>query len=272
MQHVILGRGNLGQALNRAIYRETKRSPIVLNRAEVSTMAFGDSEDTWIWNTEGFGSVGECKKDPISAFDCHVKRVHDLVHKFPLSNIVCFSTNYVAKDPYSSEHSRQLTSQYAISKALMEEVIRLSRNFKPNIWAIRVANLYSKYKPWDSFAGRLLKARKNGASISLPLSTMIPTETDWLADQLMNRFQTFHYYDAILGLAPNGQISTNQFGQFILGESLPISEDLERPVDAKIHNSWVGNPVTETWFDVFNKAREYRSQLGLGEFNYSKPD
>jgi hypothetical protein len=266
MQHVILGQGNLGQALNRAVYRKTGTSPIVFHRTPIESIEIKDSKDVWIWNTEGFGSVGECKKDPKGAFECHVQRVHDLIHKFPESNLVCFSTNYVAESRVSDNHSRNLGSHYAVTKAMMEELIRLEHKFKQNLWAIRVANLYSKYKPWDSFAGRLLKAQQNGNTISLPASLMIPTETDWLADQLMKRFESLRYYEPIIGLAPGCSISTNDFGRFILGRELPLSMDTERPMNALIKNSFINDPVTETWFDVFNQAREYRSQLGLQEY------
>ena len=267
MQHVILGRGNLGQALNRAVYRKTGTSPIVFHKIPIENIEIKDSEDVWIWNTEGFGSVGECKKDPKGAFECHVQRVHDLIHEFPRSNIVCFSTNYVAESRTSYNHARNLSSHYALTKAMMEELIRLERNFKRNVWAIRVANLYSKYKPWDSFAGRLLKAKQNGATISLPESTMIPTETDWLAEQLMIRFESLKYYEPIIGLAPRSGISTNGFGRFILDTELPVSEDNERPINALISNSFINEPIVDTWYDVFNQAREYRGQLGLPEYH-----
>ncbi len=270
MQHVVLGRGNLGQSLNRAVYRKTGSSPIVFHRKPINEIEITDSESTWIWNTEGFGSVSECKNDPYGAFDCHVRRVHDLIHKFPKSNLVCFSTNYVAESRSSYNHSRNLSSHYAVTKAMMEELIRLEYNFKKNVWAVRVANLYSKYKPWDSFAGRLLKANQGGREIRLPESIMIPTETDWLADQLMNRFESLKYYEPIVGLAPRCGISTNDFGRFLLGQEIPVSKDLERPMNALIGNSFITDPVTDTWFDVFNKAREYRGQLGLPE--YSPPE
>lgn len=266
MQHVVLGRGNLGQSLNRSIYRKTGSSPIVFHRTPISDIEIVDSENTWIWNTEGFGSVGECKNDPYGAFDCHVRRVHDLIHRFPKSNIVCFSTNYVSEGRSSYNHSRTLESHYAVTKAMMEELIRLEHHFKKNVWAVRVANLYSKYKPWDSFAGRLLKAKQSGREIRLPESTMIPTETDWLADQLMKRYESLKYYEPIVGLAPRSGISTNAFGRFILGQDIPVSEDHERPMNALIGNSFITDRVEETWWDVFNDAREYRGQLGLPEF------
>jgi len=261
MQHVILGRGNLGQALNGAIYRKTGRSPIVLNRAEVHMIDIKDNENVWFWNTEGFGSVGECKKDPVGAFDCHVRRVHDLIHKFPRSNIICFSTNYVSVDNAIGE--RNLASHYSVTKALMEELVLMESRNKKNLWAVRVANLYSKYKPWDSFAGRLLKAHKNGNPISLPLNTMIPTDTDWLANQLIENLDNFQGKEPILGLAPNDVVTTHHFGQFVLGTYLSVSQDKDRPMDARIENSF---EVTETWYDVFNQAVDYRLPLGLGSY------
>lgn len=265
MTHIILGKGNLGQALNRSIYRNTKQSPAVSHREKVVEikLRFEDNENTWIWVTEGFGSVGECKKDSIGAFDLHVRKTFELIQKFPKSNIVFFSTNYVADENnvVSSIHPKHFGSEYANSKALMENVIRFAQKNKPNVWPIRVANLYSKYSPWNSFAGRLIKAREAGDVISLPENLMLPTDTDWLADRLVDNMHKFKEYE-IMSIVPTGAVSTKKFGELILGETVGLGKDIERPMNARMFNTFPHHP---NWIEVWNAAVEYRKALDLPE-------
>jgi dTDP-4-dehydrorhamnose reductase len=267
MKHIILGKGNLGQALNRAVYHHTNESPITSYResAEDLSKRIVDSEENWIWVTEGFGSVGECKKDPFGAFDLHVRKTHELIHRFPKSNLVFFSTNYVvpSNDPAAQQHTFELGSEYAVSKAMLENVVRLARNHKKNVWAIRVANLYSKYNPWNSFAGRLLKAKQDGKTITLPMNVMIPTDTDWLADRLMDRFDLLQHFEPIIGMAPIGSVTTHKLGELVLNQELGTGVDTERPMNSTIRDSFWGH--TATWYQVWNQAVEYRKALGLSE-------
>jgi dTDP-4-dehydrorhamnose reductase len=262
MKHIVLGKGNLGQALNRAIYRETNTSPVVSYREEVQTITdrVADHGDLWVWVTEGFGSVGECKKDPYGAFDLHVKRVHEIIHRFPKSNLVFFSTNYVA-----GPKSESLLSEYASSKALMETVVNNARYLskRTNIWGVRVANLYSKYSPWKSFAGRLMKAREAGNTIKLPTNAMIPTDTDWLADRLMANHQGFPQLEnGIFDMGPTGDVTTKKFGEIVLGSIVDLGIDNERPYTALLEDPF---PDNTTWYDVWNSAHEYRRSLNLSE-------
>lgn len=260
MKHYVIGSGNLGSALLNTF----EGSVGLMSRKPISSYIghIQDSEDTWIWNSEGFGSVGECKADPSGAFDCHVTRVISLMNLFPKSNIVNFSTNYVVDTdiPSSGEPKRKHESYYSYTKAMMEWAIKMHP--KKNVYAVRVANLYSKYKPDSSFVGRI---KQNADKIkSLPYNELIPTDTDWLAMKLKENLHLFRYVeDKILGIAPLGSVGTKELAEIVLGRKLETSYDNERPIRARIYNTF---QINEDWKQVLHSATEYRKALGLVDF------
>lgn len=260
MKHYIIGTGNLGSALLNTF----PGSVNLRSRMPISsyTESIADGEDVWIWNSEGFGSVGECKANPTGAFDCHVNRVVALMNAFPKANIVNFSTNYVVNVdiPSSGVPKGTHESYYSYTKATMEWAIKLHP--KKNVYAVRVANLYSKYKPEASFLGRI---KQNADRInSLPDNELIPTDTDWLASKMRENLHLFHYVeDKIIGLAPTGVVSTRELAEIFLGKKLGTSMDSERPMKARIYNTF---PVHEDWKQVLQGATEYRKAVGLLDF------
>lgn len=262
MRHAIMGSGNLGCALMKQFSTGKYGVHIGFKRAEIAKIreSIGDAADIWIWNTEGFGSVAECAKDPQGAWECHVNRVAELINHFPLANIVCFSTNYVVRsDLYTSSMPKEnCESYYTYTKVMMEHAIRLAS--KSNVFAVRVANLYSQYNAQHSFAGRIL-ANKDRIT-ALPQNELIPTDTDWLASKLVENFQSFHLGGKIHAIAPKGRVSTHKLGSTILDKHLETSLDNQRPMEARMYNTI---EVQESWVDVWNLAVEYRNQLGLGK-------
>lgn len=254
MKHYVIGRGTLGQSLAKKL---DQRGHMVNLVPSGSYNLIEDREDSVIWNTIGFGSVGECKANPNEAFRVHVAMTNFLVNRHKLAELICFSTNYVVdwKRPDSGLPIDEHLSDYSYTKGMMEHAIRSSS--KNNVFAVRVANLYSAATREKSLAYRLLA---NADKItSLPENEIIPTDTDWLAEKLAHYQPTFRHLDKkILGMAPNGSIPTREFGEKVLGKPLNVSIDKERPYYTSIHNDF---HISETWQDVWAQATEYRGTL-----------
>lgn len=251
MRHFIIGRGTLGTSLYRELLSRGHEVTVVPG-AQFNTIP--DSEDHTIWNTIGYGSVGECKANPGEAFRVHVVFTNELITRHPKADLICFSTNYVvdADRPDSQFPTDDHLSVYSFTKGVMETVIRSS--LKKNVYGIRVANLYSAATRERSLAYRLLT---NAPRISsLPPNEIIPTDTDWLAAKLATYLPNLKDSGKkILGMAPLGKVSTKDFGEKVLGKQVEQSVDHERPLYTTVHNDF---DIRETWQDVWNAARDYR--------------
>lgn len=242
--NIVMGRGNLGTSLSKIfdVQCEYKKNAYQIHEK------YGDSEENWIWVTEGFGSVPDCKVNPEGAFDLHVKKTFDMINMFPKSNLVFFSTNYV------NHTVHEKPSLYAITKKLLESVVINSN--KENVYAIRVANLYSTERP--SFFSKVLDNKEK--IDSMPDNIMIPTDTDWLARKLMAFKYRFKDHK-IIEIAPSSIITTNALGEMILQKELGLSFDHERPFNALIENTF---SIKESWEEVFNES-SLRKKLKLNK-------
>ncbi len=112
-----------------------------------------------------------------------------------------------------------------------------------------------------------MKGRDAGNSIKLPTNAMIPTDTDWLADRLMTNHISFANMAKRLGsgifdMGPTEEVTTKKFGEIVLGSTVDIGIDNERPYTALFEDPF---PNNSTWYEVWNSAREYRRSLNLSE-------
>lgn len=252
-QHIILGTGNLGTALLKK-FEQTERvyvynRPVIEDIITLANLCYDENEEeieklqTIVWNTEGYGSVPECQKNPREAFEVHVMRNLDLMHGLHRNiNLINFSTNYVGNDP---------KSEYTSSKTCMEA---LTKSFpREKIITVRVANLYSKYFPLKSFQGKILK---NADKITtLPSNGMMPTDCDWLANQLCEIINKIDEYQGqVIQIAPswNGMVSANEFGKYILGKEIAETLDKSRPEWPNISNDL---DCWDNWLKVWQDAK-----------------
>lgn len=245
-KHVIMGSGNLGTALSKRLNTITYNRHNTTSIIEYANLFQSQGEEVTVWNTEGYGSVPECQKNPREAFEVHVMRNLDLMHGLNQEiNLINFSTNYVDQEP---------KSEYAASKACMES---LTKNFpRKKVISIRVANLYSKYFPLKSFQGKILK---NADKINaLPWNKMIPTDCDWLADKLcgiffsddkeINERRLNRYYNRVIQVAPNEMVDARKFGEMLLNKEITETVDESRPKFPTILNTW---DFDDTWYKVW---------------------
>lgn len=257
--HFVLGKGNLGMAIkeyytNKGVpvkFAGRKDIDIKVTIRYINIMKEGRYKIV-VWNTEGHGSIPECEKEPIKAFDTHVMRnlhlANDL-HKDIL--LINFSTNYAT--PHSLIYNK---SVYAASKAGMENIT--VNHPREKITTFRVANLYSKYFPMKSFQGKILK---NADRItSLPWNVMIPTDCDWLIKTIdENLFCPLdnidRYHKRVLEMAPKGNVSAKRFGEMLLNKELEDFEDKTRPVNPELGSTWDLEWDDNNWETVWENAK-----------------
>lgn len=250
MYNIIIGTGNLGTALFQK-FKYQNQLVMIFNRPDINTiidkanLLVLEGHVVTVWNTEGYGSIPECKKNPREAFEVHVMRNLDLLaglHKNIL--LINFSTNYVDQEP---------KSEYAASKACMES---LTKNFpREKVITIRVANLYSKYFPLKAFQGKILKNRDKVDA--LPCNAMIPTDCDWLVKEICDRLFTKdnakHLYGKVIQIAPSGMISAAEFGRIIICKKIEKTSDETRPLYPIIENTW---NIKDSWYDVWINIKD----------------
>lgn len=250
--HVVLGKGNLGLALVNFFKWEVVENSYIFSRTitdspiQFANMEVERGNKVFVWNTEGYGSVPECQKNPREAFEVHVMRNLDLMsglHKDV--TLINFSTNYAGAVP---------TSEYSASKSCLESLT--INHPREKVITVRVANLYSKYFPMKSFQGKILLNKDKVTA--LPWNVMIPTDCDWLASRLYDTiircpiFPSSRWYKRVIEIAPSGSTSANKFGELLLGREIEENHDDNRPSYPFINNLWDDE---DDWLTVWEKAK-----------------
>ncbi len=254
MIHLILGKGNLGTALAEycskiGVPRGTFKRHHFRNLISEANL-YNTSAPVVVWNTEGFGSVDECKKNTMEAFHVHFTRNLELMCKLnPNILLVNFSTNYVTDKVIGDPKS-----EYTSSKACMEA---LTKTFpREKIVTIKVANLYSKYFPMRAFQGKILKNKDK--ITSLPFNTMNPTDCDWLVKKIFENLIDSgpeKCFGRVIGISTMGQVSAKKFGEIVLGKELEEVVDKTRPLSPPDINTWDLEWMDDNWETVWENAK-----------------
>jgi hypothetical protein len=252
MKHVIIGNGNLGNALGVELLKRGHTIKVFSTsngwRYPASLDPIYDELPDHVWVTVGAGSVEQAKGNFGPFADLHLKLPTELAQK--LNNGVVlhtFSTDYAA-------NKNDIQSLYALSKDVMETALILINKPRTNIY--RIGSLYGTHKPQKCFPYKLKKnSLKN--EITLPLNVIVPTPTDWLAKTLLNNLEkicddtTTKFYT----VAPKESTTVAEWGSLILErEILGNVMDNSRPSYVSMECNL---PIKETvsWLDLW-KERE----------------
>lgn len=284
MIHVILGHGNLGDSLAKAV--RARGDEVFIRTASTGwTYPDGNIGDVLrlpfqikpdhVWCTVGAGSVAQAKEDYKPFVDLHIKLPMDLAQRLPpATNLHLFTTDYCAEEPRF-----QARSLYALSKQHMEDAILMLGRPHTNIY--RVGSLYGSFKPESCFPYKLLKNVKAGGKevISLPTNCVSPTPTDWLAEQILstalcptcegsgvqprpNISGLTHICPTCNGsqalgvkyVHPKGCCSVAEWGRRVLGDLCRVLDgdlDLERPVVCSHDQRYESSDVS--WLELWKK-------------------
>lgn len=186
MRHLILGMGNLGLDLERALKsklydvecRSLSGGFDLVDGAVVKAAVQSSCPDV-IWNCVGTG--GPKKSDP-QEWTQEIELIAGLpqrlrLYKKPETKLVLFSTAYTNRDPEGQ------LSNYARCKAIMEK----QESGKIGVTILRVGSLYGIHKPFNCLPGKIVKLLEGG-QLHFPafINHVTPTPTEWLAKRLVS--------------------------------------------------------------------------------------
>lgn len=246
MKHLILGAGNLGMDLHRALTREKVKVDILSRSvssvrglkldvehgttptgkatATLGELAFMDYDV--IWNTLGNCGPSDDPVRGVEQMDLHYKFPVLLRRACPKARLILFSTHYLNHDPHG------MRSAYALSKLAME---RAFENDKLAFVA-RVGSLYGKQKPMSCLPGKIVAQLLSGhQEIARAAENRVsPTPTAWLARYLL-ALQPWKDH-GLRNLAPAKMLPVRVWIERIIEET-----EKQTGFTAKIGNSVVDN-------------------------------
>ena len=250
MKHIILGNGNLGNAIATEISKRNQKV-LIFSASNgwhypANPQPIYDEIPDHIWVTVGAGSVEQAKANYTPFIDLHIKLPTELTqHLTPHTSLHLFSTDYVV--------DRRGKSLYALSKKTMEEAITLIN--RPLTYIYRIGSLYGTHKPENCFPYKLKKnSLKN--TPTLPLNYITPTPADWVATTLLDNLEELPPETSIFNVAPQENCTVQYWGWRILGKHLshPDNNSLDpsRPAQSNIGCNL---PVTDSfsWLDLWLK-------------------
>lgn len=253
--HVIIGKGNLGCDLQIALDKAGHDARLL-----TPSEGFEWPEDEphihslapeCIWIAAGFGSIDQCKNDPMGAIQTHTIMPMEIADAMPETRLVVFSTDYVANESDPNAPSKSVLrpkSLYACSKLWMEQGLYMLN--RPLTTIVRVGSLYGSHFPEKTFPGKLVKNHPKPCQVHLPQNWVVPTPTWWIAERLASQYhRLFNEKGPITHhVAPAGGCTILQWGRKVLGEDYNIAsrgfDDL-RPAYSKLGYSLGGH--VETW-------------------------
>lgn len=204
MKHLILGAGNLGMDLHKAL-EMSGESATLLSRSkstikglylkvengclEPQTFTAEKAFINWseiaalnfdvIWNTLGHGGPSPDFERGTEQLDLHFKFPVMLRKANPQTKLILFSTHYLNHDP------KGVRSVYATSKLLMEKAFEKDKG----AFIARIGSLYGKPKPLTCLPGKIVGQMLAGKTLfeKAAENRVSPTPTAWLARMLVAR-------------------------------------------------------------------------------------
>lgn len=228
--HIVIGKGNLGMDLAKALTLRGHQVKIFTKSEGFewpeSEPAIRNLDPSHVWVTAGHGSVNECNADFSGALATHVALPMDLARILPNNvRIGTFSTDYVAHPEVKHREDRAIQvpqTLYAQSKLWMEQGLKNLR--RPLIAVFRVGSLYGNHLPEKTFPGRLKAKYPAPCELNLPDNIVVPTPTWWIAQKIVENLDLCFDRDKLRmhHVAPMGNVTTRGWGQLILGEGYRI--------------------------------------------------
>lgn len=261
MRHIVVGQGNLGWDLTKALSAREEDLYIVGRTSgwewpgsQLDDM-IGLKPDV-VWLCVGHGGTAEANMDYSGAVSTHVGLPVDCLMRFPEeTKIILFSSDHCANEKHPSNpnlHTLTPRSLFTLSKLSMENAFWFIG--RPNSAVVRLGSLYGDGRPSRSFPGRLLAHNTRPCTVPIPSNFVTPTPTEWLAETLIRRI------DAIVGgaprcvhLAPSGSVSLPHWARLILGPKFDIEErppSPDRPIKVGLGCS-IG--PTPDWRDLWDR-------------------
>lgn len=247
-KHIVLGSGNLGKSLYRALpsgeatlFGPDWRWP----RDQLELLLA--LKPQYVWCAVGGGSVDWVIKNPLQAKDAIVRLPLALANALPPGvGLICFSSDYCASERWPSRPDQSVAiprSGYANLKRTMEDVVIGARPDDARV--VRVGSLYGRSYPHKTLAGRLRARYPNPCELALPANLITPTSTDWIAQHcILNLEELFGDPFPVHHLAPRGCMTVVRYGEFILGPKYAIKEgrlDPDRPPVSNLGSSFGGD-------------------------------
>jgi hypothetical protein len=270
MRHLILGNGNLGNALADKLKKEhTVKICSTTNGwkyPSVDLQPIYDFVPDHVWCTVGAGSVEQAKINFLPYVNLHIRLPIEIAQTVNANVTLHFFSSDYATDETKTLPAKSL---YQLSKQTMEHGIALLN--RPKTYIYRVGSLYGTYKPHKCFPYKIKKnyieqVKKGNETLYLPINCITPTPTDWLADILIANINTHSNTSKLYNVAPFGCCKVTEWGKLILQDQITIQEkeaDPERPFcsnigcDLPINNvpSWLDlwKEREQKWFDILDK-------------------
>jgi dTDP-4-dehydrorhamnose reductase len=220
--------------------------------------AFDEVRPEVVFNCAAFHNLGECERDPDSAWETNVRAVRDLARRG--AKLVHLSTNYVfdgrRPEPYAEGDVPAPRSVYALTKLAGEYA---ATAYGADSLVVRSAGLYGfagNASKGGNFVQRTLaRARETGELKMVADQRLQPTFTEDLAAALVEAVRR----DAagVVHLTASGECSWLEFTQAIL-ENAGLDVPVE-PVETTIGPDGVDRPLNGVL------ARPRADELGLPE-------
>lgn len=240
MNHIIVGKGNVGVELFQAI-KKAGESARILTRSEgfefpTDLPHMHQLNPDYIWITAGAGSVESAKLNFKEHLRTHVMLPKIIMEEFKPEVKVCiFSSDYAADEEQPSNpelFNTKPRSLYALGKTTMEQMVKLSG--RPNTSVVRIGSVYGAQFYDKTLPGKLHKRFPTPCQLDLPMNRVTPTPASWIAEMLMkHKEKLFTDKPTLHHLAPSGSVSMYNWGQKILGEDYKVHSkgfDNERPL------------------------------------------
>jgi len=232
MRHVVIGNGNLGNALASDLLKQNHNVKVLSTsngwKYPTNLQALYDFTPDHVWVTVGAGSVEQAKQNYLPFIDLHIRLPLELAQNLNKSVYLhTFSTDYALDAP--------IKSLYALSKVTMEEALKLTA--RPNTYIYRVGSLYGTHKPHKCFPYKIKKNSLKNEEVYLPVNCVTPTPTDWLAKILIENLEYLPENDSDLyNVAPQDNCTIWEWGKLILKMDIKTWEkpDLDRPLNSNI--------------------------------------
>lgn len=265
MQHVIIGRGNIGMDIQLAAeklgHKVQMFTPSEGFEWPESIPAIRLLQPDYVWVTAGFGSVEQCKNDPEGAFRTHLELPIGLMKEMPENvQIGLFSTDYVADDG-EMDNANKLTNKprsiYALTKMAMELAVKIMA--RPRVSVFRVCSVYGSHFPMRTFPGKLLDKYKNPCEVFLPQNFITPTSSAWIADSIISSLPLLFSPAVSLfhNCAASGGTTVMNFGRKVLGDKYEFNSkgmDWNRPPYSNIGCSFMRAPDWEKMWEANREA------------------
>lgn len=262
MKHLVLGNGNLGRDIVKQLTRIGEEVHTLSSstgwtypRNESQIEIFNKYDVFWV--TVGAGSIEGANKDFSKYCDLHIRLPMQILQTIDQNKkVFLFSTDYLqCKNP-----NRNL---YTLSKKMMEESVKIMN--RPNCVIYRVGSLYGTSKPMSTFPGKCYVNNVKKKSYSLPRNIVIPTPTDWLADQLVmewERIRQFHFKTRITHVAPSGDTTVSGWGETLFSDEKELITFFDKSRPKRSHSCYGVNElisrddIKNSWLALWLERRE----------------